>query len=179
MTDWYEVVSGPELAQGDLLLSCPVPLLEKFSLPLPEEFEVAVDYRDLVVLTQSCDLVNNKIDEVMLAAVQDYRRLVADEGAANPIIKSSRWRKAAVDGDLPAMSLLPPTDGEVGLDWSLVDFHHLFTLPKRFVSDFAASTATRFRIVPPYREHLAQGFARYFMRVGLPSPLHAFEKFGA
>ena len=71
MTDWYETVSGQELAQGDLLLSCPVPLLEEFSMPLPAEFEVAVDYRDLVVLSQSCDLVNDKIDEVLLAAVQD------------------------------------------------------------------------------------------------------------
>jgi len=71
VTDWYETVSGQELAQGDLLLSCPVPLLEEFSMPLPAEFEVAVDYRDLVVLSQSCDLVNDKIDEVLLAAVQD------------------------------------------------------------------------------------------------------------
>jgi len=104
---------------------------------------------------------------------------VANDGATNPLIKSSRWRKAAVEGDLPAMSLLPPTDGDVGLGWSLVDFHHLFTLPKRFVSEFADSAGTRIRIVPPYREHLAQAFARYFMRVGLPSPLQAFEKLGA
>lgn len=148
-------------------------------MPLPAEFEVAVDYRDLVVLSQSCDLVNDKIDEVLLAAVQDYALLVANDGATNPLIKSSRWRKAAVEGDLPAMSLLPPTDGDVGLGWSLVDFHHLFTLPKRFVSEFADSAGTRIRIVPPYREHLAQAFARYFMRVGLPSPLQAFEKLGA
>jgi hypothetical protein len=28
--------------------------------------------------------------------------------------------------------------------------------------------------MPPYREHLAQAFARYFMRVGLPREAHPF-----
>lgn len=27
------------------------------------------------------------------------------------------------------------------------------------------------RLLPPYREHLSQAFARYFMRVGLPQDL--------
>lgn len=26
----------------------------------------------------------------------------------------------------------------------------------------------RLRLLPPYREHLSQAFARYFMQVGLP-----------
>jgi hypothetical protein len=176
MTDWYEVVGGPGLAQGDVLLECPVPQVEEYSIPLPDSFDVAVDYRDLVVLSQSCDLVNDKVSEVMLAAIQNYDQLVINEGATNTIIKSSRWRKAAVEGDLPAMSLLPPHAGDPAMAWSLVDFRHLFTLPKRFVTDFAEQSDNRLRIVPPYREHLAQAFARYFMRVGLPSPLHAFEK---
>jgi len=30
------------------------------------------------------------------------------------------------------------------------------------------------RMLSPYREHLAQGFARYFMRVGLPHDAKAF-----
>ncbi len=29
----------------------------------------------------------------------------------------------------------------------------------------------RFRLLPPYREHLSQAFARFFMRVGLPIPI--------
>jgi hypothetical protein len=29
----------------------------------------------------------------------------------------------------------------------------------------------RLRLCPPYREHLAQAFARFFMRVGLPSDI--------
>lgn len=88
MTNWYEVITGPDLAQGDILLGCPVPQFEEYSLPLPESFDVAVDYRDLVVLSQGCDLVNDKVSEVMLAAIQDYAQLVINEGARNPIIKA-------------------------------------------------------------------------------------------
>jgi hypothetical protein len=36
----------------------------------------------------------------------------------------------------------------------------------------------RMVLPPPYREHLAQAFARYFMRVGLPHDAKAFEKEG-
>jgi len=60
----------------------------------------------------------------------------------------------------------------------VVDFHRLFTLPKAFVSWFAASSGPRLRLRSPYREHLAQAFARYFMRVGLPNEARAFEKEG-
>ncbi len=34
---------------------------------------------------------------------------------------------------------------------------------------------SRLRLLPPYREHLAQGFARFFMRVGLPVDIPAFR----
>ena len=36
------------------------------------------------------------------------------------------------------------------------------------VRELAASQGPRLRLNPPYREHLAQAFARFFMRVGLP-----------
>jgi len=32
------------------------------------------------------------------------------------------------------------------------------------------------RRLPPYREHLSQAFARYFMRVGLPQDITPFKK---
>ncbi|MHB1424077.1 MAG: hypothetical protein ACYC3I_12945 [Gemmataceae bacterium] len=64
------------------------------------------------------------------------------------------------------------------MPWSVVDFHRLFTLPKMFVSRFAANVGPRLRLRSPYREHLAQAFARYFMRVGLPHDARVFEKEG-
>ncbi len=174
MDGWYEVVAERTLAQGDLLLRCPVPQVESYAHPLPDNVPVVVDERDLIVLTQSCDLENDKVDEVLLAAVRDYQSLAAREGQANQVIRSKRWRENAVRGDLAAYSLLPPHETPA-IDWCLVDFHHLFTLSKAYIEDFAEAAGDRLRLVPPYREHLAQAFARYVMRVGLPTPLSAFE----
>ncbi|MBD5492017.1 MAG: hypothetical protein HDR16_07880 [Lachnospiraceae bacterium] len=38
--------------------------------------------------------------------------------------------------------------------------------------EMAFKNGKRLRLCPPYREHLSQAFARYFMRVGLPVNIH-------
>lgn len=173
--DWYTVVNGADLHQGDLLLGCTVPKVTTVQFPLPDELEVTSGEFDLAVLTQSCDLENDKVDEVVLAAIRDYRAMVVEEQAANPRIRSKDWRRALTRGDLPPYSALPERDEPPQIAWSVVDFHHLFSLPKAYVQGFAAQAGDRLRLVPPYREHLAQAFARYMMRVGLPQSLTEFE----
>ena len=50
----------------------------------------------------------------------------------------------------------------------IIDFHEVFNLPVRFLRPWLEKTGKRrLRLCPPYREHLSQAFARYFMRVGL------------
>jgi hypothetical protein len=60
----------------------------------------------------------------------------------------------------------------------VVDFHRVFVLLKPVVEAVARSAGLRLRLRPPYREYLAQAFARYFMRVGLPLDANAFESEG-
>lgn len=64
-------------------------------------------------------------------------------------------------------------------DWSqeisIVSFREVWSLPLDFVRRMAAAYGPRPRLRPPYREHLAQAFARYFMRVGLPVDIPAFK----
>jgi len=54
------------------------------------------------------------------------------------------------------------------LKYSIVDFHRIYSLPKNYLRKIAQEKEVRLRLLPPYREHLSQAFARYFMRVGLP-----------
>ncbi len=64
--DWYEVVHGDDLRQGDLLIDCPVFTLSgEAGYPLPPDYEpvIQTESYDLVIMTQSCDLDNNKIEE--------------------------------------------------------------------------------------------------------------------
>ncbi len=53
----------------------------------------------------------------------------------------------------------------------IIDFRTIYTLPKDFVLAFSGKLGKRVRLLSPYKEHLSQAFARYFMRVGLPRPL--------
>ena len=61
-------------------------------------------------------------------------------------------------------------------DFQLVDFSRVFTIAVGLTRDLAESQGTRLRLNPPYREHLAQAFARFFMRVGLPVDIPPFSK---
>lgn len=181
-TDWYEVVDGPGLLQGDILPQCPiVTVLDPLPWPiLPDvKFSVGVTARDLVVMTQSCDLDNDKVEDVLLAQLDSWPQTVRDENQrGNRFIQSVQFRRQLIAGNVPGLSLLHKHLPEPGLGWSVVTFHHLYSLPKSFLQKFAASLGVRLRLRSPYREHLAQAFARYFMRVGLPHDARAFEREG-
>lgn len=176
MTDsWYEVTHGTDLEQGDIFFECPIYRVERtMTEDDGERAEVVVEYSHVVVLTQTCDLENNKVDEVLVAAVITYSEIVRRDGQQNPTLKSKNFRKSAVDGVLPPYSVLQERTEAPELPWSLVDFHGLFSMPKVLLMEVAASAGDRLRLVPPYKEHLAQAFARYIMRVGLPETLDEF-----
>ncbi len=179
---WFDVVAEGSLFQGDILPKCPVFVPDgNLTWPIPSDNSLGfrADLIELIVLTQSCDLVNDKVSEVLLARVLPWVNVVRDEMKhGNEFAKSARFRKQIVEGTIPSLSLLHKRDEEPCLEWSVVTFHSLYTLPKSYLTAFAASLGPRLRLRSPYREHLAQAFARYFMRVGLPHDARAFEKEG-
>jgi|SRR5215216_3008595 len=65
---WYEVVEGDRLEQGDMLKACPVIApVPDLPFPISEDDDVPGDllFFDVVVMTQSCDLKNEKLDDVI------------------------------------------------------------------------------------------------------------------
>lgn len=61
------------------------------------------------------------------------------------------------------------SDGPLTTEHRVVDFHDVYTIPKAFLESLLIMrNQPRLRLLPPYREHLSQSFARFFMRVGLP-----------
>lgn len=163
------------MEQGDVLDDCPIFRVE-FAPPDDTGAEVIQEDHDVVVLTQSCGLENDKVEDVLVAVLVPYPTLCALEGKASHV-RSSKFRKAAVEGNLASYFLLPERSESPTLAWSLVDFHTVFSIPKRLLEQVAASKGGRLRLIPPYKEHLAQAFARYIMRVGLPTTLRGFERF--
>lgn len=161
--------------QGDVLLQCPLYRVETVAEAQAEEVELIEERQDVIVLTQSCDLEKDKVSDILVAYVHDYVRMAQEAWTSNPAIKSSHFRKALIQGTTPPYSLLPKHSDGLDFPWSLVDFHHVFSVPKMLATRVAGDAGERLRLRSPYREHLAQAFARYIMRVGLPYTLHEFQ----
>ncbi len=164
---WYSFVEGDELEQGDIIEKCPV-----FAPPAdlqPEKAEMAEfkwEERDLIVMSQTCDLVKGreKLEEVLFCPVH----LRSEMGFKPSELESAR--KGGFPGyHIISECVLPGLQREV----RIVEFRRVYTLPLPFVRA-RATQMKRLRLMPPYREHLSQSFARFFMRVGLPVDIPSF-----
>ena len=135
---------------------------------------------DVIVLTQSCDLAESKVDHVTMCphvALSVHKREWAafeEEHEQRPTPKA--WLKYCENltkGRFTHMMVLadctlPTFENE----HRIVDFREVYSMPVKALEAFAKSNSGgRVRLVPPYREHLSQAFARFFMRVGLPSTI--------
>src|SRR5262245_33467491 len=92
----------------------------------------------------------------------------------NPSEKA--WKRTCqdiADGYVWNQTFLNRSDhAELRTEVRIVDFHDLFTVPRAFLETLLRRRQQpRLRLRPPYREHLSQAFARFFMRVGLPQPV--------
>src|SRR5262245_51505234 len=98
---WYEVAEGPGLLQGDLLIGCPAVVPEspiQWPVSPPTQPEIRVRFFDMIVMTQSCDLANDKNPEVLLTLVASWPDVVQLESEkGNPSVKGSKFRKALVE----------------------------------------------------------------------------------
>ncbi|MBI2927846.1 MAG: hypothetical protein HYY24_19310 [Verrucomicrobia bacterium] len=171
---WYRAVHGSDLEQGDILENCPVyrPRTDP-AIAEPDTVVFDEDLHDVIVVTQSCDLAlgREKVSEILLCPV--WRR---SELNAPHHLSTSRGMEEARRGAVPGFHVLaassePGLQGEV----RVVDFRRVYTLPVAFVRRQAEQSSPRLRLLPPYREHLSQAFARYFMRVGLPVDIPPFR----
>lgn len=57
----------------------------------------------------------------------------------------------------------------------VVDFGNIVSLLIDYLEDHAAGMGDRWRLGSPFLEHYSQAFARFFMRVGLPSGIAQFS----
>lgn len=167
---WYEVVEGSDLEQGDLLQACPI-LVPTVNLVFPlQNNTITGDMLifDVVVMTQSCDLVNDKVKDVILCPHWE----LSQAGQMDNALAKKDTQQAILKGYRHRYTMLAASHlAELSMGVRIVDFGRIFSLPKSFIREFAAKQEKRLRLCPPYREHLAQAFARFFMRVGLPQDI--------
>lgn len=194
MTDyqwWEEVAAVTPLMQGDLIEACPVAVFkENLTLDGAADLDgllntlsgsVGIEQVRSIVMTQACDLEQNKIRNVILCpapTLQEFRAEWEEDFAARRRKRPSAGDWNSYVGSIRAgrlwnLTLLRKRDAGEGVELTsptiVVDFHEVFSLPRTFLELWVQkSEQPRLRLRPPYREHLSQAFARFFMRVGLP-----------
>jgi len=166
---WYEIVEGKELFQGDIITSCPL------IIPPPtieDEINADVVEYDVIIMSQSCDLVQNKLELVLVCPIWS----LSEFENKNPSYKSPEMKELLRRGYLPGYHLLNrcEIDG-FKTDYLVVDFRNIYSVPFDFLVELSKKRGNRLRLLPPYREHLSQAFARFFMRVGLPVDIPQFK----
>jgi len=174
---WYKVVDGTEqILQGDFLYSCPIIL--PITAIEPEKIEQkivstkVIEY-DVVIMSQSCDLMFKKLDLVLVCPIWSLDEFEK----RNDFFKSRTGKEALRQGNVPGYHLLNKCDveGFATTNYLVVDFRNVYGVPFDFLTDLAKRKGKRLRLLPPYREHLSQAFARFFMRVGLPIDIPQFK----
>ena len=176
---WYQVVSGEKITQGDILFGCPVVVPDASDILLraiqgAEEkltSEIGVIKANLVVMTQACDLEHDKVNSVVLCPLWPLDEFAKDVS----FLATDKGKEDLRRGNMPPFHLLDKDDDfKFGLQ--VVDFRELYSIPTDVLKQIASKAGERPRLLSPYREHLSQSFARYFMRVGLPIDIPPFRK---
>lgn len=174
--EWYKVVeSETSVTQGDFIDNCPVLTWDSAaSGDLEKRF--TAEYLDCIVMSQACDLEQAHVREVILCpnyaldVYKGYWVQYMEKRGQSPTPKA--WRKFlddVCDGKQWNLTMLNQYDGAVSSEIRMVDFHAIFSIPYDFIETWLREqSGPRLTLLPPYREHLSQAFARYFMRVGLP-----------
>ena len=174
---FWTKVNEANLRQGDYLPNClvPIPVFEpdNFSRnPGGQEIDVEVREIDLIVLTQSCDLENQKAQFVALCPIYP----IPEFEKANPdFVRKGMWndvRRGRVEG---LHLLASPIDPSNNRDALVVDFRQIYSLPFAYLIRHSERIGLRWRLQSPFLEHFSQTFARFFMRVGLPSSIPEFK----
>lgn len=172
MYPWFEITTSKNCLQGDLIYECPiiVPLEELKENSLPE---LEAKKYNVIILSQSCDLEQKKISIVQVCPFWSLKDFANEQPQYNNEKSLEHLRR----GHFPGFHLLNKCELEGFVtDYLVVDFRTMFGIHINQLNNLLKKIERRIRLLPPYREHLSQAFARYFMRVGLPTDIPPFKK---
>lgn len=180
--NWYKIINGnnivkgenPEkealLEQGDILegLEVVIPTVQFLK---GETSEIETEKYDLVILTQSCDLANKKTPWIQVTPVHSLSAM-QEKYSAFKDLKNLESIRRGFQHKYHMLNECSIQGSEFEL--SIIDFRNIFTLPYEYVQEMSTLDKNRRRMESPYKEHLAQAYARFFMRVGLPTDIPSF-----
>ena len=177
---WFELQENSEdITQGDIIKGCPVPILEEFDISEEgQNVKAKIATIDGIVLTQACDIANKKVENIILCAItskSEFEKIQYNNG------KGEKETRKNIDGIIKGQQnsyhiINNYKSEEFSQDYYIINFKDIFSVPVAVACAIAKKNGKRLRLCPPYREHLSQAFARYFMRVGLPVNINIGSK---
>ena len=171
---WYSEILHKEelLQQGDFIFKCPIVQINSTNYISNQEIDAEIHDYDVIVMSQSCDLVPEK--KINLALVCPFYPL-SKYVISNPDCKNKEMQKKLHRGEIISAHLLNEYEfDDQNSDFLVVDFKSVQAIPLKLLKQITLTCEKRKRLLPPYREHLSQAFARFIMRVGLPTDIPKF-----
>jgi len=161
---WYVWTESDEFQQGDLIYTCAYEYVNALGDVDRKEY-------DVVIVSQSCDLAQGKLKMVQVCPFWELDVLAQKLD----FFRNKRSREELRRGNLPGYHLLNRCPLlEPVTDFLVIDFRMQFAIAQEQLSAVASKQKPRLRLFSPYREHLAQALARFYMRVGLPEDIPPF-----
>ena len=169
---WYSTIKKDDpIEQGDIVLNCQIVFPCTEAKEAKQELVADIREYDVIIMSQSCDLQTDKIDTVLVCPFCTLTEL----GETFSYYKNNSTKENLRKGQIVGYHLLNKCNINEKKDFLIVDFKNVFGVPLNFLKHLISSREDRIRLLPPYREHLSQSFARFFMRVGLPIDIPSFK----
>jgi hypothetical protein len=169
---WYDIAADDSLEQGDFLTDVPVvvPPDDATLIDVAEgehkHLELPVDRYDLVVLTQTCDLITKGYGNVLCCQRIGLANFLSEQPELNRKELVRFLEQLRLNRRI-GFYLLPPWPDRELDDYQVIDFRNTISLPIGYARYISQRSLLRLRLKPPYREHMAQAFAYTYMRVAL------------
>lgn len=184
---WYREIdiedtenNGDKVTQGDIILNCPVVKMEQTeSYPF---FSTVGAEITAVVMTQACDLENRKpkVKEITVCPITTLKFVV--DGIMSKKFngmqpgKDFEKNKAGVVEEIRRGNYLDfhlinkyESGTDLDLPYSIVHLKNQYRIPVNAIQRIVHERGgKRLRLLPPYRESLAQAYTFNFNRIGLP-----------
>jgi len=163
---WHEAPSKSDpIAQGDQVLN-----VEHFEVRHPPTGDpiVAVQDRDFIILTQSCDTPGHST--LLVAPIEPLYDWAARNPHMFPDLENIR------KGEFTSYYILPRFAGAMDFNRDrIATLDDLISLPRAEIERAIDSGRPRLKMKSPPREHFAQSVARSLMRVGLPVDIDPYK----